>query len=435
MEESEKVPMVDQDDFLQRHLIPELRDALEGSRVVNLIGPRQAGKTTLVRDLFEAGKFITLDDAATLAAINADPVGQLASLTADLDDAPLIIDEAQRSTDLSLAIKRVVDVNRRKGQFVLTGSANVFTTANVADSLAGRMRTLKLWPLTAAECVRSPASRLIDWSLQKAPDLSQLSAPPVLRRDYVDQILRGGLPEMRDLDLRFRQRQYRDYVDAVVDRDVADILRVRKTDALRRLIDQMAARTAQEINIAQLCKLLHIQRDTVEQYLDVLIRLSMIVKLGAWTSGEGKREIKNAKYHFVDSGIVCALRRFKENGFDIGAHPEAFGGVLESYVFNELLRAAPLQKEDVRFYHWRSPDKREIDILIDAGETLVGVEVKASATVATRDFKHLKWFASEGPGQARPCVGIVFYLGEERLSFGDNCFALPVSTLWSDVRF
>lgn len=427
--------MTDQNTYLTRHMIPELRDALANSRVVNLIGPRQVGKTTLVRDLFGVGKFITLDDAATLSAINADPAGQLANLVADLGDTPLIIDEAQRSIDLSLAIKRVVDTDRRKGQFVLTGSSNVFTTANVADSLAGRMRTLKLWPLTAAECMRQPVSPLIDWALQKTPDLTQISALPMTRNEYIDLMLRGGYPEVRNLKLRPRQRQYRDYVDSVVDRDVADILRIRKTDALRRLIDQMAARTGQELNIAELCKLLQIRRETVEQYLDVLLRLSMLVKLGAWTSGEGKREIKNAKYHFVDSGIVCALRRFRDNAFDIGSHPEALGSILESYVFNELLRSAPLQEEDVRFYHWRSPDKREIDILIDAGDALVGVEVKAAATVAADDFRHLKWFASDGPGHTRKFTGIVFYLGEQRLSFGSNCFALPVSTLWGDVRF
>ena len=112
--------MSDTDDYLPRHLIPELEDAVASARVVNLIGPRQVGKTTLVRDLFGHGRFVTLDDAAILAAIDADPEGQLTSLVEDLEGAPLIIDEAQRSKKLALAIKRMVDTNRRKGQFVLT---------------------------------------------------------------------------------------------------------------------------------------------------------------------------------------------------------------------------------------------------------------------------------------------------------------------------
>lgn len=427
--------MNETDTYLPRHLVPELEDALASARVVNLIGPRQVGKTTLVRDLFGQGRFITLDDAAILAAIDADPEGQLASLMEDLNQAPLIIDEAQRSKKLALAIKRMVDVNRRKGQFVLTGSSNVFTTTEVADSLAGRMRTLKLWPLSVAEIERTPINRLMDWAMQKEPALAQLADPvPVSRSHYIDLILAGGFPETRMLPLRSRQRQYRDYVDAVVDRDVADILPIRKPDALRILIDQMAARTSCEINTSELAKLTKLQRVTVDQYLDILIRLSMLTKLGAWTSGEGKREIKNPKYHFVDSGIACALRRFTDATFTIDNNPQALGGLLESFVLNELLRALPMQEADYRLYHWRSADQREIDILIDGGSHLIGVEIKSSASVSAEDFKHLKWFAKDGPGHTRTCTGIVFYLGQEKLTFGDRTFALPVSSLWSGIR-
>lgn len=159
--------MTETETYLSRHLVVELEEAIASARVVNLIGPRQVGKTTLVRDLFGHGRFITLDDAAVLSAIEADPEGQLASLMQDLGQAPLIIDEAQRSKKLALAIKRVVDTDRRKGQFVLTGSSNIFTTTDVADSLAGRMRTLKLWPLSVAEIKSAPVSRLVDWSMQK----------------------------------------------------------------------------------------------------------------------------------------------------------------------------------------------------------------------------------------------------------------------------
>ena len=427
--------MTDAEDYLPRHLVAELEDAIATARVVNLIGPRQVGKTTLVRDLFGNGRFITLDDAAVLAAIEADPEGQLTSLIENLDAAPLIIDEAQRSKKLALAIKKVVDANRRKGQFVLTGSSNVFTTTDVADSLAGRMRTLKLWPLSVAEIKRAPVNRLMDWAMQNDPKLQQIADPaPVSRSDYIALVLQGGFPETRELPLRSRQRQYRDYIDAVVERDVADITPVRRPDALRILIDQMAARSAQEINVSELSKLTKLQRSTVEQYLDILLRLSMLTKLGAWTSGEGKREIKNPKYHFADSGIACALRRFTEATFTIDNNPQALGGLLESFVLNEIQRAIPMQDADYRLYHWRSADQREIDILIDGGSHLVCVEVKASASVGSEDFKHLKWFSKDGPGRSRTCTGIVFYLGQEKLTFGGRNFALPVSALWSAIN-
>lgn len=426
--------MTETETYLSRHLVVELEEAIVSARVVNLIGPRQVGKTTLVRDLFGHGRFITLDDAAVLSAIEADPEGQLASLMQDLGQAPLIIDEAQRSKKLALAIKRVVDTDRRKGQFVLTGSSNIFTTTDVADSLAGRMRTLKLWPLSVAEIKSAPVSRLVDWSMQKDPNLGQISDPePLARSEYIDLILAGGFPETRTLSLRSRQRGYRDYIDAVVERDVADIMPVRKPDALRILIDQMAARSAQEINTSELAKLTKLQRVTVDQYLDILMRLSMLTKLGAWTSGEGKRDIKQPKYHFVDSGIACALRRFTDATFAIDNMPQTLGGLLESFVAGELQRALPMQEADYRLYHWRSAEQREIDILIDGGNHLVNVEVKSSASVSSDDFKHLKWFAKDGPGRTKTCKGIVFYLGQEKLSFGDGNYALPVSSLWSQV--
>ena len=428
--------MVESDDFLPRHLTRELREALASARVVNLIGPRQVGKTTLVRDLFNQGRFLTLDDENVLAAMEADPRGQLSSLADDQGSGPIIIDEAQRSRKLVLAMKAIVDQDRRKGQFVLTGSSNVFTTAEVADSLAGRMRTLKLWPLTMSEVSRARPSRLIDWAMQDNPSLAQLSPARTLsRKDYIELLLSGGFPEIRELPLRARQRQYRDYIDAVVDRDVADVMPIRKPDALRLLIDQMAVRTAQEINTSELAKLAKLKRETVDQYLDILLRLSMISKLSAWTPGEGKRDIKQPKFHFVDTGIAAALRRLNDRSFDIGNSPEALGGLLESFIVGELQRALPLQEGDYRLYHWRSADRREVDVLIDGGHRLIGVEVKSAATVSADDFRHLRWFGTEGPGKVRKMVGLVFYLGQQALTFGDGNFALPVSSLESGAEF
>ena len=211
-----------------RHLSAELNSALASARIVNIVGPRQAGKTTFVRDLFgseQAGaKFVTLDDADLLAAIENDPAGQLSALMTDIGDNPLIIDEAQRSKKMALAIKKIVDENRRKGQFILTGSSNVFTTLEVADSLAGRMRTIKLWPLTVSEIRNAKPNRLLDWGISKSPKLTDIGiADKLSRAEYIDLILRGGFPEMRELETRDRNRQYQSYIDSVVDRDVADI--------------------------------------------------------------------------------------------------------------------------------------------------------------------------------------------------------------------
>ena len=426
--------MIEQEDILPRHLSEKLDKALGSARIVNIVGPRQAGKTTLVRDLYKNGKFITLDDESVLTAIENDPSGQLESLTTEFDAEPLIIDEVQRSKGLVLAIKKTVDGNRRKGQFILTGSSNIFTSIRVADSLAGRMRVLKLWPLTVSEIRKRNPSTILTWALSPAPKLAVLPTPEKTdRQAYIDIILRGGFPEIFPLEAEEQQEYYRDYVDAIVDRDVADVLPVRKTDALRRLINQLAVRTATELNLSEICELVGVQRNTLDRYLEVLSRLSVVAKLGAWASGESRREIKNAKSHFVDTGVACALRRLTSESFRADANPAALGGLMESFVYSELMRSAPYQDENFRFYHWRDSRGREIDILAESATQLIGIEVKASTTVSAQDFKHLRWFAEKGPGTTKKVTGLVFYLGQEKLSFGNGIFALPVSTLWSTV--
>ena len=429
-------PAKTQDDLLPRHLERELVEALASSRVVNIVGPRQAGKTTLVRDLFSGGRFLTLDDTNALDAIERDPDGQLELLTREAGDAPLIIDEAQRSRGLALAIKKIVDARRRMGQFILTGSSNIFTTLDVADSLAGRVTTLTMLPLSMAEVHAVEPAPLLDWASGRLdggsePNLTSLPIPPTCsRRAYIDLMIRGGYPEMRRLDDRRRSRRLRSTIDTIVDRDVADILRIRKTDAMRRLIDQVAVRTGQELNVAEVCNLIGVNRATTEQYLDVLTRLTLIVRLGAWASGEGRREVRHPKTH-VDTGVVAALRNLNAESFGAQQMPEALGGVMESFVHGELSKNLPYQSDVWRLYHWRRDQGREIDVIAEAGRRLVLVEVKASSTVGEGDFRHLRWFRREGPGKSWETTGIVVYLGEHALTFGDGMFALPLSAFWS----
>ena len=195
--------MSDDSRILPRHMLEELKEGLQVSRIVNLVGPRQVGKTTLVRDQYGEGEFLTLDDEAVLSALETDATGLLAAKCKNLRNNPLIIDEVQRSNSLTLAIKRIVDQNRRFGQFLLTGSSNVFSTAKAVDSLAGRVLTLKLWPLTVAETKEQNPPKILDWALQTSLQIADLPKPEqTSREDYIDLILAGGYPEMRELPLR-----------------------------------------------------------------------------------------------------------------------------------------------------------------------------------------------------------------------------------------
>lgn len=423
------------DDLLARHLKSELLEALASARIVNIVGPRQAGKTTLVRDLFGRGRFITLDDEGVLAAMEGDPFGQLGLLVAEAGDGPLVIDEAQRSKRLALAIKKIVDERRRMGQFVLTGSSNIFTTAQVADSLAGRVRTLTMYPFSAAEIHRARPALLLDWArLGQRATLQALPTPAATTRDsYIDMIVRGGYPEIRTLDARARQRRYRDYIDTIVDRDVADLLKIRKTDAMRRAIDQLAARTGNELNLVDLCNVVGLQRNTMQQYLDVLTRLSLVTRLGAWTSGEARREVRHPKIHMLDTGLVAALRNLNPATFAADANTTALGPLMESFVHAELVKNLPYQEDNWRLYHWRGANEREVDIIAEVDRKLVAFEMKAAATAVEDDFRNLRWFKTDGPGRTWDVTGLVVYLGDQPLTFGNGLFALPLSMFWSFV--
>lgn len=419
--------------LLPRHLEPELSNALASARVVNIIGPRQVGKTTLVRDLLKVGNFITLDDENVLAALEADPKGQLDALVAEMPTGPLIIDEAQRSKKLALALKRTVDENRKMGQFILTGSSNIFTSSHVAGSLAGRVQTMTMLPMSVAETNRMGVAKILDWaSTEGGPDPAKLPKPGSLSRaEYIELILAGSFPDVRNLGEQQRRRRYRDYIDSIVERDVADVLKIRKSDALRRLIDQLAARVGNELNVVELGEKIGIRRPTTESYLDILTKLTLLRRLPAWTSGETGRDIRHPKVYLVDTGIVAALRSMNLTSFNIGVNPKALGGLFENFVHNELWKSLPLQERDWRLYHWRHERGREIDIVAETDRTIVGFEMKTSTVVDATDFRHLIWFRDEGPGKTWNVVGIVVYMGDRVLSFGKNLFALPLSAFWS----
>lgn len=275
--------------------------------------------------------------------------------------------------------------------------------------------------------------RLLDLASGSSDQL--LSALPVParfgRREAIDLVVRGGFPEIRPLDDADRVDRYLSYLDSVVERDVAAVSEIRKPDVLRRLIEQLAGRSGEELNIARLCETVGARKETVSLYLDVLSRLSLIYRLGAWTSSALRKEIKAPKIHFLDTGCATALRGEDSTSFGLGADPEAFGHLLETLVCIELEKSLPLLSRHWRLYHWRARD-REIDIVAQApGRRLVLIETKAASAVDRQDFRHIDWFLTEGPGQAFKGVGFVVYLGSEILSFGPRRLALPLSLLWS----
>ena len=387
--------------------------------VVLLAGPRQAGKTTLVRQISDGGRrYLTLDDGLTLLSAREDPVGMIRSL----DSA--VIDEIQRAPALLLAIKKSVDEDRRPGRFLLTGSANLMALPTVADSLAGRMETLLLLPLSQSE-IEGQSANWLDCVFSGRIPQPTAQAHSV---NLVDRVLRGGYPEALSRPTSRRRIAWaRQYLDALLQRDVRDISGIEKLDQLPRFLRALAQTAGQMCNYTQLGGQVGLDSKTAAKYVGVFEQIFLLRRVDVWARNRLNRVVKTAKLQFIDSGLLATLLNLTAD--EVQRDRTRFGNVLESFVFGELLKATTTADGDYGLLYYRDADKVEVDVVIEnALGQLVGVEVKASATVNERDLRGLRKLSALAGDQFK--MGVLLYDGDETLPLGDNIWAAPLSTLW-----
>lgn len=400
---------------------PRLIEALADSPVVLIHGPRQCGKTTLARRVGESlgHAYLNFDDDVARRAAQADPAG----FVADLPER-VILDEVQRAPEIFAALKTAVDRQRVAGRFLLTGSANVLLLPKLADSLAGRMEILRLHPLAQCELERRPAGfldALFSGGFSTGP--SERLGPQLAER-----ITAGGYPAaLTRATGRRRATWYRDYLEALVQRDVRDLARISSLGALQRLLALAAAQTARLLNVADLAAPFQLSRPTIRDYVTLLERVFLLEELPPWHSNRLSRLIKTPKLHLADTGLAAALLGVDAQA--LMADRPLLGQLLETFVFQELRRQASWHEDAHAFFHYRDKDGVEVDIVIERGaRAVVGVEVKAAATVTPADFRGLrKLKAATGE---RFAGGVVLYDGEICASFGDGLRAVPLRALW-----
>ncbi len=406
--------------MLERHLRPSVEEALADTPAVLVVGARQTGKTTLVQEVAATRpgtSYVTLDDALPLEAARADPAGFVAGLR-----GPVVIDEIQKAPDLLPAIKSSIDRDRRPGRFLLTGSANVLTLPRVAESLAGRMEVATLWPLSQGE-LSGRHETFLDRVMRGEPPVCVAGGDDLLPR-----LARGGYPEASARGKAERRRAFFDaYLAALMARDVRDIAAIEDPAALRRLLKLAAARSASLLNHSELARTLSLPVTTLKRYLALLEALFLIHEVPAWASNRGKRLVRAPKLHVVDSGLLLAMA-----GLDVEAlrrERTLLGPVVESFVAAELAKQLGWSTSRPALHHFRTHAGQEVDLVLeDARGRVVGLEVKASATVTSSDLNGLRAL-SEVAGTSW-VQGLVLHLGRDTVAFGPGLTACPVEALW-----
>jgi uncharacterized protein len=414
------------DNLYPRYIEPRVLESLTDTPVVLIHGPRQCGKTTLARLVGDARGFtyLSFDDDVQRSAAQVDPVGYVADLPEHV-----ILDEVQRVPELFTSLKAAVDARRKPGRYILTGSAHVLLVPRLADSLAGRMAILRLHPLSQAEIAGSRADFL------HALFRGGFRIGAFGRRQgrvLAERITAGGYPAaLSRATARRRTAWYRNYIDTLVQRDVLDLTRISRLDAMPRLLEMAAGQTARLINVSDMAAPFQVSRPTIREYLTLLSRIFLLEELPPWHSNRLRRLIKTPKLHLGDTGLVCAL--FGLDARSLWHDRALFGQVLETFIFQELRRQAGWQEDEISFSHFRDKDKNEVDMVLESGGKLAGVEVKAGSTVTASDFKGLQKL--QRSAEKRFAAGVVLYDGDFVVPFGKDLYAVPMSCLWGDSDF
>lgn len=396
-------------------------EALGDTRVVLINGARQAGKSTLARLMAarQSGTVVRLlDDPATLRAAIDDPTGFVEH------EALMVIDEVQLAPELLRPIKVTVDLDPRPGRFLLTGSSRILALRNLPDALPGRMEIIELWPFSQGE-ISSGVDRFVDAAFARGPRVDHSSE--LRRRHYLERIVVGGFPEAVRRAPRRRAAFFDSYLTTMIERDVLELASIERQGELHKLLALLAARAGGLLAPATLAGQSGIPRTTLLRYLELLASVFLIKRIPAWSTGRTGRAVGTPKLAFTDTGIACHL--LGQDAHRLAEPDGAAGPMMENFVVMELARQLTWSDERGRLYHYRTKDKVEVDAVIETPDgRVIGIEVKAGATVRTADLAGLRHLAALLGD--RFVAGYVLYAGHQTLPFGEKLRALPLDALW-----
>lgn len=408
--------------MFERQITNRIFAALSDTPVTLINGPRQAGKSTLVQTIADSllnGQYHTFDDSQQMIIAATNPEGYLSGFS-----GPLIIDEVQRVPEIFLAIKRLVDRDRQPGKFILTGSANVMLLPKIADSLAGRMEVIPLWPLSQTEILNN-AHNFVDLIFSELP-LSNKKMTS--REDLWARLLIGGYPESIQRKNEDRRRAWFDaYISSILLRDVRDLANIEGLSELPNLLNILASRAGNLLNFSELSRSSKLPQTTLKRYMTLLQTTFLVSLINPWSSNINKRFVKAPKIMLNDTGLLAHL--LGANMKSLETQPTLKGQLLENFVFTEIYKQNTWSKTQADIFHFRTHEGLEIDLLLESHDKrLVGIEVKSAETINPKDFSALKQLSELH--SKRFYQGILLYTGNKIIPFAKNIFAMPISALF-----
>lgn len=403
--------------YIERSLEPVLKRAVAEFPAVVLTGPRQSGKTTLLRHLFGADyRYVSLEPPDIRAVAREDPRGFL-----ELNPPPAIFDEVQYAPDLLPYIKERIDARRDEhGQYLLTGSQNLLLTAGITESLAGRAAMLRLMPLSRREAEGRPHAPL-PWENADSEPRKQPMPIAEMWKDFV----RGGYPELALSPERDLQLWHASYVQTYLERDVRALRQVGDLSQFQSFLRALAARSGGLLNLADLARDLGLTLNTVKAWLSVLEATYQVFVLRPYHANVGKRLVKTPKIYFTDTGTLCYLTGVSDP--EQASRGPLGGAIMETAVLSEILKTQVHRGIDPRVHFWRTSTGLEVDFLIEAKGHWVPAEVKLSATPKPSMASPIRALKEDLHDRLLP--GYVIHPGDIRLPLGGGVIALP----WGDL--
>ncbi len=374
--------------MIKRTLETKLKKAAENYPVVTLTGPRQSGKTTLVRATFEKYAYVSLEDPDQNTYALEDPRGFL-----DQFRGKTIFDEVQRAPALFAYIQTLVDNEGSTGRFILTGSQNFLLLQKISQSLAGRCAVLHLLPLSLSELEgRKPFS--LSQVGQKLPNYKRGT-----QRDLMEMLFKGFYPRIHDKGLEppdWLGNYYRTYVE----RDVREIINIGDRESFGRFVRLCAGRNGQILNLTSIANDCGVTHSTVKRWISILEASFLAILLRPHYRNFSKRLIKSPKIYFLDTGLLCFLLRIRSPE-DLRLHALR-GSIFESFVISEFMKNAMNLGEEPDIYFWRDSGGHEIDIIVDRGRELIPIEIKSAQTVVDDFFSGIDYWLNLAGNRGGP---------------------------------